>query len=190
MKVLVISDIHENFHNLAAILDFAGAEGIKQGIVLGDLINSGIMHKLGESGLQFKVIFGNNDGDRFKLTKAAGEYANIELFDIYTTFLLAELQVFATHYMDLAEIVFAGGQFDLVLGGHDHQQHYEVNGEKVLLNPGEVSGHMHGEANFAVFDSATATATLYKLAGNWVDLKDYKRSGALPQIEVKALAEK
>jgi len=54
MQYIAFSGIHENFHNLQIALDYANKHSISAGFVLGDLINPGIMHKLGESGLDLK----------------------------------------------------------------------------------------------------------------------------------------
>ena len=42
MKIAIISDIHENFHNLILALESMATHNIEQILCLGDLMNSGI----------------------------------------------------------------------------------------------------------------------------------------------------
>lgn len=160
MKFIVIADIHENFHNLSLAIQYATDNGIANGLVLGDLVNPGIMHHLGKSKINFKIIFGNNDGDIYNLTKIAHEYQSIALFGEYTSEVIDGNNIFLIHDDFLGQLVAKSQEFDFVFCGHDHKAAKKVFGRSILINPGELSGHMYEKSTFGVWDSESGKFTL------------------------------
>ncbi|MFO0703919.1 MAG: metallophosphoesterase family protein [Patescibacteria group bacterium] len=120
MKHIILSSIHENFHNLNLVILYAKNRNIISGFVLGDLINPGIMHQLGKSGLNLHLVFGNNDGDVFNLTKAASKYENIDLLGEYGAVKVGEKNIFLIHDNVLGRLIVKSETYDLVLCGHNH----------------------------------------------------------------------
>lgn len=160
MKFIVIADIHENFHNLSLAIQYAADNGINNGLVLGDLINPGIMHHLGKSKINFKIVFGNNDGDIYNLTKIAHEYQSIALFGEYTFEAIDGNNIFLIHDDFLGQLAAKSQEFDFVFCGHNHKAEKKVLGRSILINPGELSGHMYGKSTFGVWDSESGKFTL------------------------------
>jgi len=183
MRYLVISDIHENFNNLYHCLEFAKAEDLENGFVLGDLINPGIVHRLGKSGIHFKIVLGNNDGDKVALTKAALEY-KLELYDFYWKGLVDGKKVVLVHYNELASPIAMSGVFTAVFCGHNHVFNLDLKHNKTLLfNPGELSGHMFGKATFGVWDSQKNEGEIYELVRGKVDVKQKPAASIIKQLE-------
>lgn len=174
MKFIVIADIHENFHNLSLAIQYATDNGIANGLVLGDLINPGIMHHLGKSKINFKIIFGNNDGDIYNLTKIAHEYQSVALFGEYTSEVIDGNNIFLIHDDFLGQLVAKSQEFDFVFCGHDHKAAKKVFGKSILINPGELSGHMYGKSTFGLWDSESGKFNLILIKNGWVDIKKYK----------------
>ncbi len=176
MNILIISDIHENFHNLEIILTYAKNEGISRGFALGDLINPGIMHQLGRSKINFDIVLGNNDGDKFMLAASAGKYKNLHLEDLYEELEIDEKKIFITHYDKIGDLAAKSGDYQATFCGHNHVFNSVVLANGCLLaNPGEVSGHMFGKPTFGVWDSITNRFKVIQIAGAWVDVKRFKR---------------
>ena len=71
MKVAVIADIHENFHNLAVFFESITQYDVEKIFFLGDFINNGIAKLLAASPIPVYAIRGNNDGDKVAITKTA-----------------------------------------------------------------------------------------------------------------------
>lgn len=174
MKHIVLSDIHESFHNLHLALSYAKQNNITSGFVLGDLINPGIMHKCGKSGLKLSVVLGNNDGDIFELSKAAQKYSNITLFKDFGVAIVDGIQIFMIHDNRLGALVAKSNEYPLVMCGHNHICSKEILGKAILLNPGELSGHMYGESTFVIWDSMSNTCQKITIKSNWVDVKRYE----------------
>jgi predicted phosphodiesterase len=73
MKLAIISDIHENFHNLTLFFKTIEKSNIyiHKILFLGDFINNGIAKILASSPIPVYAIWGNNDGDKVAITKTA-----------------------------------------------------------------------------------------------------------------------
>ncbi len=167
MKVAVISDIHENYHNLLKALEIVPALGVARIWCLGDLMNTGIAHVLAGCGLPTFCIWGNNDGDKVSIVRAAMDSGgSLQMgHQTYAFVEAAGRQVFLTHYPDLAGPVARSQDFDAVFYGHDHRQHQEWVGACLVANPGEVSAHKTGEATFAVYDAGSNSVEFVPIPG-------------------------
>lgn len=158
MKIAIISDIHENFHNLNLALEVIKSRGVKRIIGLGDYINPGLCKMLftfvKENNMQMDAVFGNNDGDKALTMKfaienginlATGEYMQLEI---------ENRKVFLTHYPDIGHAIDRA-RFDAVFYGHDHQLFIEEasEGKGLLANPGELSAHLTNTATFLMWDT-------------------------------------
>jgi uncharacterized protein len=60
MKLAIISDIHENFHNLVLALEEIEKRKCSQIICLGDLMNTGIAKVLAKAPIPVLCLWGNN----------------------------------------------------------------------------------------------------------------------------------
>ena len=165
MKVGVFSDVHENFHNLALVLQKMEELRVERIVFLGDFINNGIAKVMASSSIPIFAVWGNNDGDQITITKTSmSEGSNLEVG--FSTFDIVELEnrkVFLTHYPMLAKPMAKSGDFDAVFYGHNHKKKKEFIGECLVLNPGEISAHKTGEATFAVYDTVKNDAEIMVL---------------------------
>ncbi len=165
MKIGVISDIHENFHNLILALQKMKEGGVEQIICLGDLMNDGIAKVLSISEVPVFMIWGNNDGDKVMLTKTAlraGSKLTVSN-NTYDFLDLDKRRIFITHHEDLAVPMAASGRFDAVFFGHTHMAGVEKNDQCLVVNPGEISGQRTGKATLAIYDTITHSADIIEL---------------------------
>ena len=172
MKVAIISDIHENFHNLILTLIELEKLKIERILLLGDLMNNGIAKILAASLIPVFGIWGNNDGDKIAITKTSlRPGSNLEMgFGTYDFLEIDGRKLFLTHYPLLAKSMAKSGDFDAIFYGHDHKKNIDTFGKCLILNPGEISGHKTGEATFAVYDTSTNEAEI-KIINNSMSLK-------------------
>ena len=161
MKIAIISDIHENVHNLALFFEEiqhrGGGENIEKIIFLWDFINNGIAKLLANSPIPVYAIRGNNDGERVAITKTSlMEGSNLELwFDTFDSLTIDGRNIFITHYPMLAKPMARSGDFDAVFYGHDHKYNKETNNSCLIINPWEISAHKTTCASFAIYDTQT-----------------------------------
>jgi hypothetical protein len=139
MRVAILSDIHDNVWKLAAALEVArGADAL---LCLGDLCSPFVVHQLGGGFAgPIHILFGNNDGDPFRIAANARRYPHIAIQ--------------ANHYDNIGRAVAAGGQFDVVCFGHNHRYEITPTGKTLAINPGPIMG-----AAFAADGSRTDVAS-------------------------------
>ena len=170
MRLAVLSDIHDNIWRLAAALE--AVQSCDAMICCGDLCSPFIIHQLGGGFAKpIHIVFGNNDGDLFRITANAQKYAQISL---HGEFFRAEFDgkaVAAQHYDNIARPLAASGEFDLVAFGHNHVYEIARAGRALLVNPGPIMGAKFDAAGvsigvpstFVIYDTAANAAKGYEL---------------------------
>ncbi len=165
MRIGIISDIHENFHNLFLALDRFETEGVDYILCLGDLMNPGIAKVMAAQPIPVHLIWGNNDGEKVDITMsscATGSSLSVAL-STYDFIDLGNRKIFATHYDDLALPMAKSGDFDLVCYGHNHLKAKSQEGNCIVLNPGELAASKTGRATCAIYDTNSHEATIIEL---------------------------
>lgn len=165
MKIAIISDIHDNFHNLVSFFEDVQKYKVEKIIFLGDFINNGIAKILANSDIPVITIWGNNDGDKVAITKTAlSENSNMTVwFDTFDFLEIDNRKIFITHYPLLAKPMAKSWDFDAVFYWHDHEKNIDKINDCLIVNPWELSAHKTDTATFAVYDSETNTAELIEL---------------------------
>lgn len=155
MKIAVISDIHDNFHNLFLFFKEIKKHRIEKILFLGDFMNNGIAKVLASCEVPVVSIFGNNDGDKVAITKTAlSKRSNLSVgFDTFDFLEIDSRKIFITHYPILAKPMAKSGDFDAVFYGHNHLKNIEIINSCIVVNPGELSAHKTGVASFAIYDT-------------------------------------
>ena len=182
MRIAVISDIHDHVWNLAATLEAARDADVL--VCCGDLCSPFIVHQIGRgfSG-PVHVVFGNNDGDLFRIAANARKYENIHLHGEFFRGELGGKRVAMNHYDHIARAIAASGEFDLVCYGHNHVHDVRRVGRTLAVNPGSVMGATFAAdgsrtdvpATFVVFDTESGEVETYEAAGYGADLKMVRR---------------
>ena len=104
MQIALISDIHDNKHNLVKFFQEIAKKDIEKIIFLGDFINNGIAKLLATCPIPFHAIWGNNDGDKIRILKTAmQDKSNLTIgFDIFDFLEIDNRKIFLTHHPSLA----------------------------------------------------------------------------------------
>lgn len=155
MTIAICSDIHDNIWALGRALPLMQGAGAM--ICCGDLCAPFTLVQLAERfGGPLHVVWGNNDGDKWLLTKQASRFPQVVLHGELAEFTLEGLRIAVTHYPQIAQGLARSGKYDLVCYGHDHLAHHEMVGGCRLLNPGELMGRL-GPSRFAILDASAGT---------------------------------
>jgi len=157
VRVAIISDIHDNIPKLRSAL--AGLENVGEVICLGDLCSPFIVKELslGFSG-PVHVVFGNNDGDRFRITETAKKCSNVTIHGEYVELEIGGKIFSVNHFDDIGRAIVKSQTHDVVCYGHSHQFGIETAGRSLVVNPGEIFGHLTGNATFVIYDTETGDA--------------------------------
>lgn len=170
MKVAILSDIHDNIWNLAAARP-ALLESDAM-ICCGDLCSPFIVGMLAEGygDRQIHIVFGNNDGDLFRITRNASKFPNVHLHGAFyeSKEPLGGKYFAVNHYPDIALPIAQAGKHDVVCYGHDHAFNIANEGKTLTINPGALMGYnpLKKEivaATFVIYDTETNQATGYKI---------------------------
>ena len=162
MRIAIVSDIHDNIWKLAAALErIQDADAL---ICCGDLCSPFVVNRLGEGFAgPIHIVFGNNDGDRFRISLNARRFGQIMIHGELAELELGGKRIAVHHYDDVGRLIAASGRFDIVCYGHNHQCEV-VREEGVLrINPGEIFGGLSGASTYVVFDTDSDQAARFEV---------------------------
>ncbi|MCU0600727.1 MAG: metallophosphoesterase [Desulfobacterales bacterium] len=153
MKIAVMSDSHDHIWNLRKALDTTKSEKCSMIIHCGDFVAPFVFKEFLQAGIPVHCVFGNNDGDRYLLTRFALESDGlITLSPMIGTVDAGNLKIAFAHEWAVAEGLAATGKYDLVCYGHSHQHALQKIGGTLAVNPGEIMGK-DGEPGFCIVDT-------------------------------------
>jgi hypothetical protein len=150
MKIGIVSDSHDNLQNIKRGVDILLNKGVDFVLHLGDYVNPNSVKAF--KGIRLIGIFGNNDGDRFRLMNAFNEIGG-EIKGEFYEFKCNGLHIACYHGTEpqLRDALIACGRYDLVIYGHTHECVDETKGNTRVLNPGTIHG-FGDRATVMVFD--------------------------------------
>ncbi len=166
MKILVISDIHENFDNLARVLEQIPKLWVEKIFCLWDLINWWIARMIASQDIPTHLVWWNNDWTRVAITKKFieannGSIVSNECFDACQVWWR---NIFLTHYPLLAQSIAKSWDYDAVFYGHNHEKFNWKQETCLIFNPGEISAHKTQTCTFWVYNTETNTAEIHEIS--------------------------
>ncbi len=165
MKILIISDIHENFDNLSRVLQMIPELWVEMIFCLWDLINWWIWRMIASQDIPTHLVWWNNDGTRVAITKKFLEANNWSIIsdECFDKCQVWGKSIFLTHYPLLAWSVARSWDYDAVFYGHDHKIYEEMVWNCLLYNPWEISAHKTQTCTFWVYDTQTNTVKSHSI---------------------------
>jgi len=164
MKIAILSDIHDHLENLRSALRQCGDCDVM--ICCGDLNSPFVAKELG-NGFPgpIHVVFGNNDGDRFRIAMNGAKFSQITFHGEYAELDFDRKTFAVQHFDNIGRGLAKGDAFDVVCFGHNHQFEISRHGETLVINPGEIFGQLSGTATFVKYDTVSGEAERVELAG-------------------------
>src|SRR5271165_2243592 len=170
MKIAILSDIHDNVWKLAAALTAVRDADVL--LCCGDLCLPFIVHQLGRGfGRSVHIVFGNNDGDLYRIAANARQYGNIRLHGELFRGEFDGRRLVMNHYDSIARPLAASGEFDVVCYGHNHVFAIERVGTALAINPGAIMGATFAAdgtrtdvpSTFVIYETLTGQATRFEV---------------------------
>ena len=140
MKIGIISDTHDQIDKIKRAVKRLKREKVAIVYYLGDICSPFVLHLFEELQCSIKAVFGNNDGDRYKLL--AHRPGNMEFFDNFYVDQFNEKKICITHGdpEEMVQALFESRQFDIILRGHNHVAKISRNDKTIMINPGNLVG--------------------------------------------------
>jgi putative phosphoesterase len=162
MKIGVMSDSHDHIENIHKSIGIFKERGVDLVIHLGDFVNPNSVRAL--AGVKLAGIFGNNDGDRFRMMGAFHEIG-ADIIGDFHEFDLDDIKFACYHGTEpqLKDALVACGTYNVVMYGHTHECVNTHVGKTLVLNPGTVHG-FGGRATVMIFDSQARSTEIIDLS--------------------------
>ncbi len=141
MKIIIISDVHNNLLNLEKVINYASLNNINKIICCGDLASLETLDFFTKKFLgDIYFVFGNMDTEHMPEMKNVEMYKNANIFPEYGEANFLNKKIAFVHFPDLAKKLAESGKYEIVFYGHTHKPWEEKVGETTILNPGSVTG--------------------------------------------------
>ncbi len=151
MKVAIMSDSHDNIWNLEKALTKIKEAQVEIIIHCGDLVAPFVLKQLSQYEGEIHFVFGNNDGEKYLLTKLCyEELHNAHCHGAWGKIDMSELTIAFTHYPEMAYGISKNA--DIVCFGHTHLYELKDIEGTTYLNPGEIMGK-EGNPSFCIIDT-------------------------------------
>jgi len=153
MKIGIISDSHDHLEHIKKSVQIFKDREVDFIIHLGDYVNPASV--MAFKGTKLIGVFGNNDGDKFRLINAFQDIGGDIKGDFYE-FEVDGLTIACYHGTEtqLKDALIECGRYDVVAFGHTHECENTMAGNTLVLNPGTVHGFWN-KATIIIFDTIT-----------------------------------
>lgn len=178
MNILICSDIHDHITNLKTLLKHL--QDVDEIIFCGDFCSPFVLGLMAHS---FKgsihVVFGNNDGDLFRISQVAARFEQVTLHGEVMQLEREGRKILANHFPEITRPIADSGQFDLVCYGHNHTFQIEQLSRTWYVNPGTLMGYAPGSDR-----NIPATFALYKTKEHHMQAFEVKNEQILPLLNI------
>ncbi|HOT08073.1 MAG TPA: metallophosphoesterase [Methanotrichaceae archaeon] len=165
MIIGLMSDSHDCFWGLLQALSIFERREAEMVLHAGDIISPGMCYAFEGRGMDIRLVFGNNDGDRLGLMRdfqavgcrILGDFGEVEADG---------RRIALLHGTDEAVVrsLAASGEYDVVVRGHTHLRSI-VKAKALVINPGELWGPFSGTRSVALLDTDRLAVEVVELKG-------------------------
>ncbi len=161
MKVGLMTDTHENLAKIKKGVEIFNERKVDLVLHCGDIISPITFKIFKDLRCNIKFVFGNNDGERpFLISKFQGKG---EFYNNGYEFELAGKKFIMMHEPIGIDALAESGKYDYILYGHTHKQDIRDIGKSKIINIGETSGILTGEAYIGILDVESGGLEVIKI---------------------------
>ena len=175
MKIGILSDSHEHFDNAEIAVTKIQESGCEVLLFCGDFCGPGCAIKMAKFKGEKHFIFGNNDGDHFSIYQRGHQIDDSIHWhrESNGSIEIDSTKIFITHYPTYARHAAKSGEYDLVCFGHNHVYSIDIYNQCLAINSGTLNSKIRSAkaASYAIYDTASKTATIYDLENNILEEK-------------------
>ena len=161
MKIGIIADSHDHVDNIQKSIQELREREVDYILHLGDYVNPNSVREFKD--VKLVGIFGNNDGDKFRLIDAFNSIDG-EIKGEFHEFEEDGLKFACYHGTEpqIKDALIECGKYDVFMYGHTHKVRNEKVGNTLVLNPGTVHGFEH-RPTIMIFDTQTQMSEVINL---------------------------
>ncbi|MCS1410607.1 MAG: hypothetical protein M2R45_03802 [Verrucomicrobia subdivision 3 bacterium] len=162
MQVGILSDIHDNIAALRQALEKLRHTDVL--LCCGDLCSPFIITELVQNyARDIHIVFGNNDGDLFRITNNSKAFPHLHLHGEMAELTFDDCRFGINHYDTIGRIFADSGRYDVVCFGHNHQFEISQTANTLVINPGEILGGLTGNSTYVTLDTIDRTPERHDL---------------------------
>ncbi len=171
MKIGIMADTHDNIEAIKSAMRFFNEQKVNLVIHCGDIVAPSVVPLFKELKPELKVVFGNNDGDRFTLRRRL-EAIGAEVFEEFGEFTVNGAKICFLHggVETIVTALVKSGMFKAVIRAHSHEAGV-FEGETLMINPGEASGMLTGRRTVAIYDLKRNRAEIVEMGQGCQNLR-------------------
>jgi putative phosphoesterase len=161
MKIGIMSDSHDHLENIVKCIEVFKNKKVDYVLHLGDYVNPNSVRAC--HNIKLVGIFGNNDGDKYRLITAFNDIGG-EVKGDFHEFEEDGLKFACYHGTEpqLTDALIKCDKYDVVIYGHIHECINEMIGNTLALNPGTAHG-FGNKATIMIFETQLKQAELITL---------------------------
>ena len=146
----IMSDSHDNLDAIKKAVDFFNDSGVELVIHAGDLISPFTAKEFKNLNCEFKAVFGNNDGEKDGLRDF---FKDMCFLDSLIELDIHKKKIAVNHGTNetIIDALVKSRKYDVVVRGHTHKLEI-IEGETLVINPGETCGYLSGEKTVVLLD--------------------------------------
>ena len=165
MLLGIMSDTHDEIAQTEKAVRLFNREGVGHVLHAGDFVSPFMIDTLKELKAPLTGVFGNNDGDRFLLGQRAAAVPGLSIAGTFARVDAGGMRIALAHGNDPALVRTLGqcGSLDLLICGHTHRPEVRKEGSLLIVNPGEVYGHLTGKSTVGIVDTVARSARILDL---------------------------
>jgi putative phosphoesterase len=165
MLIGVMSDTHDDIIKTKKAVSRFNHEGVELVLHAGDVISPFMIDTLKELAAPLTGVFGNNDGDRLLLERKSAALPHMKIAGTFARIDAGGMRIALLHGNDreLMETLAGCGSLDLLVYGHTHRPEVRRDGSLLIVNPGEVYGHLTGKSTVALVDTVKRSAEIVEI---------------------------
>jgi hypothetical protein len=165
MLIGVMADTHDEIAETEKAVSRFNRESVEHVLHAVDLVAPFMFRSLQDLDAPLTGVFGNNDGDRALLARKSAASQKLKIGGTFARLDLGGMRIAILHGDDLGllETLSSCSSLDLLVYGHTHRPEVRWQGSLLVVNPGEVYGHLTGKSTVALVDTAKRDAEIVEI---------------------------
>lgn len=152
MIIGAMADTHDRLDAVDKAISYFNSQKVTDVLHAGDLVSPFVAPLFSKLKAKLHFVWGNNEGDHNFVKMRFADIGVTPLGD-FAALQLGGKKISLLHgiHEEIVDSLVKSGCYDLVVRGHNHKAEI-IEGETLVVNPGEVCGYLTGRQTVALID--------------------------------------